>query len=37
MEKAKGFYAKILSLTGDEDAVSRKVKKALRDLGGGGQ
>jgi CRP-like cAMP-binding protein len=37
MEKAKGFYNKILSLTGEEDAVSRKVKKALRDLGGGGQ
>jgi len=36
-EKAKGFYNKILSLAGDEDAVSRKVKKALRDLGGGGQ
>ena len=36
-DKAKGFYAKILSLTGDEDAVSRKVRKALRDLGGGDQ
>lgn len=33
-EKARGFYSKILSLSGDEDAVSRKVKKALRDLGG---
>jgi CRP-like cAMP-binding protein len=36
-EKAKGFFNKILSLSGDEDAVSRKVKKALRDLAGGGQ
>ena len=36
-EKAKGFFNKILSLSGDEDAVSRKVKKALRDLGGVGQ
>jgi TolA-binding protein len=35
-EKAKGFFNKILSMPGDEDAVSRKVKKALRDLGGGG-
>ncbi len=33
-EKARGFYSKILSLSGDEDSVSRKVKKALRDLGG---
>ena len=33
-EKARGFYSKILSLSGDEDAVSRKVKKALRDLSG---
>jgi len=33
-EKARGFYNKILSLSGDEDAVGRRVKKALRDLGG---
>ncbi len=36
-EKAKGFYSKILSLSGDEDAVIRKVKKALRELGGSGE
>ena len=30
--KAAGFYKKILSLVSAEDALSRKVKKALRDL-----
>jgi len=34
-EKAKGFYSKILSLVGAEDPLSRKVKKALRELPGG--
>jgi TolA-binding protein len=33
-EKARGFYNKILSLVGDEDPLSRKVKKALRELEG---
>jgi len=35
-EKAKGFYNKILSLVSDEDPLSRKVKKAVRNLEGGG-
>lgn len=30
--KAKGFYGKILTLVSEDDALSRKVKKALRDL-----
>jgi TolA-binding protein len=30
--KATAFYKKILTLAGGEDALSRKVKKALRDL-----
>jgi len=34
-EKAKGFYKMILSKVGGEDPLSRKVKKALRDLQGG--
>ena len=33
-DKARGFYNKILSLVGDEDPLSRKVKKALRELEG---
>jgi CRP-like cAMP-binding protein/TolA-binding protein len=33
-EKARGFYNKLLKLVGDEDPLSRKVKKALRELGG---
>lgn len=32
--KAKGLYSKILSLVSGDDALSRKVKKALRDLEG---
>lgn len=32
LAKAKGFYNKILSLVSDEDPLSRKVKKALREL-----
>jgi TolA-binding protein len=34
-EKAKGFYNKIVTLVAGEDPLSRKVKKALRDLQGG--
>lgn len=34
-EKAKAFYNKILTLVGADDVLSRKVKKALRDLPGG--
>ncbi len=33
-EKAKGFYNKIITLVGEDDPLSRKVKKALRDLAG---
>ena len=33
--KAAGFYKKILTLVSEEDALARKVKKALRDLEGG--
>jgi CRP-like cAMP-binding protein len=32
-EKARGFYNKLLSLVGEEDPLSRKVKKALREIG----
>jgi tetratricopeptide (TPR) repeat protein len=31
-DKARGFYNKLLSLVGDEDPLSRKVKKALREI-----
>jgi TolA-binding protein len=34
-DKAKGFYNKILSLVGEEDSLSRRVRKSLKDLGGG--
>jgi CRP-like cAMP-binding protein/TolA-binding protein len=33
-DKARGFYNKLLKLVGEEDPLSRKVKKALRELGG---